>query len=335
MSTFVFLRSMRSSVVKALALAFVFSLTFAGKIYAATDWSAIQSALNATGNVMPGNVLRFELVRQDLTSLAVNGQPVPGFEIAAVANGFIAFEHMYSGQYFVDGSLPAQETELASLEAALRADKAIRITAVVNHVIEETPALIWVHFEATGDGASLATALASALQTINNPQENVLVVPGTNTVFNPASILPPQYLKLYDEGYVEQLNGIFVFYLPRPDEHQIWLDGARAETGLGVGQTFYIQIDFNGGTNATLNVDFALRAGEVQAVEDALRAGGFTVTSQSSHYFGDQPHLYFVHVAGSGDGFTLGQALYNAVEIIQADSHGGHDHDWDDWGDHR
>jgi Domain of Unknown Function (DUF1259) len=325
MSTHGFLRSLRSAAAKAPALAFVFFLALTGKTYAAPDWSAIQSALNANGTIMPGNVLRFELVRNDLTALTVNGQPVGYDQQAAVANGFIAFKETYGGWFFVDGSLPAQETEVAALETALRTNPQIHITAIANRVISESPALVWVHFEADGNGATLAATLATALKTIANPQLGVNVIPGTDNVFNPATILPPKFLKLFDEGFVEQLNDTFAFYLPRPDENEIYLGGTRAEAGLGVGQSFNVQVDFSGGTNVTLNIDFALRRDEVQTVEDMLRGGGFTITSQSNHYMDDEPRLYFVHAVGGGDGFALGNTLYSVIETIQEDSR--HDRD--------
>lgn len=323
-----FFHAVWSALVRALAPAFVFLVFCQARSFAATDWTAIQSAMQAPGTPMPGDVLRFELARQDL-SFTVNGQAVPFYESAAVSNGFVAFRSMHDSWFFVDGSLPAQESEVGALESALRVNPRIRITAVAGRAILESPKLVWVHFEATGDGAALAASLATALATIQSPQINVEVKPGTNTVFDP-SILPPQFLKLFDEGFVEQLQDMFAFYLPRPDERQISLGNERAESGLGVCQSFYIQIDFSGGTNATLNVEFALRGEEVQAVSDALRAGGFTITSQANNFLDDNPHLYFVHATGSGDGFTLGNALYNAVQIIQADSGPHHDHNGDD-----
>ena len=68
------LRFSLSQVAKAIALALVF-FSFAGeKAFAAADWSAIQTALGATGTEMPGNVLRFELCRSDLP-MTVNGAP--------------------------------------------------------------------------------------------------------------------------------------------------------------------------------------------------------------------------------------------------------------------
>jgi hypothetical protein len=303
---------------KALALALVFFSLFSQKTFAATNWTAIQAAMKAPGTAMPGQVLRFELVRQDLTE-TVDGQTFELPFVAAVANGFVAFKQTTGNQFYVDGSLPAQETEVAALQTALRSNTHIHITAIVNHVILETPKLIWVHFEATGNGTQLATALATALETIKNPQVDVSVIPGTNTVIVPSTILPANLLAVFNQGFVEQLTDIFAFYLPRPDERRFSLSGVPAESGLGVGQSFYIEFSFSGGTSITLNIDFALRANEVQPVEDALRAGGFTITSESNHFVSETPRLFFVHATASGDGLTLGNTLYSVIQIIQAD----------------
>lgn len=307
-------RFCRSQVAKAVILAFVLLSFMNQKAFAAPDWTAIQTAMGAPGVEMPGDVLRFDLVRADLT-MTVNGQTQT---VGAVANGFVAFKRAENGRMFVDGSLPAQETELAALEAALRADPRIHIAAIGDHFILESPKLTFVEFEANGDGSDLATALAAALAAIHSPQLGVIEVPGTNNVFNPSTILPPNVLKLFDEGFVEQLDYIFAFYLPRPDERSISIGDVRSEAGLGVGQSFYIQVPFSGGSNITLDVDFALRPDEVQAVEDVLRAGGFSITSQANHYLYGDPNLQFVHATASGDGMTLGGSLYSAIQIIQA-----------------
>jgi hypothetical protein len=303
-------------VVRALALAIAVTTTLSVKSFAATDWTPVQTALQANGLEFPGNVLRFELSRQDLPVTA-DGQTLTIGEIAEVANGFVAFKPIDDQLFFVDGALPAQETELADLQTALRADKRIRITAIVNHSILETPKLIWVHFEAIGSGTDLATSLASALKVIHSPQIGVHDLLGTNSVIDP-SLLPAPFMKLFEEGTVEQLNGIFAFYLPLPDEHRVFVDGVRGETGLGVGHSFYIQFSFTGGTTATLNVELAVRLGEIQAVGDVLRAGGFAISGQSNYFLNDSPQLYFIHATGSGDGFTLGTTLYQAIQIIQA-----------------
>jgi hypothetical protein len=314
---------------RSIAIAIILFTSLCSLSFAAPDWSAIQNALGATGTEFPGNVLRFELARRDLT-ISVNGQTItPDTVNAEIANGYIGFKPVGGSEFFVDGSLPAQETELAALQLALRENNRIHITAIVNHVTLETPKLIWVHFEATGNGADLATSLAAALVTIHSPQLGQNVIPGTNSVFNP-NLLPPQFLKLFDEGFVEQFDLIFAFYLPRPDEHRISVGPVNAETGLGIGQSFYIQIPFSGGTNnATLNIDFALRADEIQPVEDELRAGGFAISAQHNQFVNDSPHLYFVHASATGDGFTLGNTLLNVIDIIKQHARQNRDHDHD------
>jgi Domain of Unknown Function (DUF1259) len=311
------LPSTRSDAARAFALAIVLFLLHTGTTFAATNWGAIQTAMKANGTVMPGDVLRFELVRQDLT-MTINGTAVPAQEVASVANGFVAFKEMSNGQFYADGALPAQESEVTALQDALLKHAHIHITAMVNNLINESPKLVWVHFEASYHGEQLATWLATALDTIHSPQVGVSVVPGVNNIIDPSKILPPKVLKLFDEGFVEQLTDIFAFYLPRPNEHGIVLDNdVTAETGLGVGQSFYIQVPFSGGANVTLNIDFALRVGDLQPVETMLRAGGFTLSSQSNHFINESRHLYFVHATASGDGFSLGNTLYNVIQVIQ------------------
>ncbi len=315
---------------RAIAVVLALFTWFASTAFASTDWSAIQAALGANGSEFPGNVLRFELSRLDLTITANGVTLTPNQMNPAIANGFIGFKPTGGSQFFVDGSLPAQDSELEALQTALRADKRIHITAIVNHAaVAVTPKIIWVHFEARGDGAGLATSLNTALETIHSPQLGQVVIPGTNSVFDP-SLLPPEFLKLFDQGYVEQFGLVFAFYFPRPDEGRITIGPVKAETGLGIGQSFYIQIPFEGGTNnAILNIDFALRADEIQPVEDVLRAGGFTISAQNNWFVNDSPKLYFVHASAAGDGFALGNTLLDVIQIIQKQSRQNCDHDHD------
>jgi hypothetical protein len=310
-------RFIRKPALQALIAALVVFPVTTPKIFASTNWSPIQTAIGAKGVVMPGDVLRIELARNDL-NLTVDGVAVPSDQQAAVANGFVAFKQKAT-RWYADGALPAQESELTALQDAILKYPKIHITAIVNHVTNESPRLIWVHFEASdSNGTVLATWLADVLTAIHSPQIGVVAIPGVNNIIDPAAILPPNILKLFDEGFVEQFDLIFAFYLPRPDEHEIFLSkNVAAETGLGVGQSFYIQAPFSGGTNVTLNIDFALRASELDAVQAMLRAGGFTLSSLSDHYVDESHRLYYLHASASGDGFALGNTLFNVIQLIK------------------
>jgi hypothetical protein len=311
------MRLVRNSVVvQSLVLALaVFSLH--RNAFAATDWSGIQAAMGTDGYVFPGDVLRFQLSRHDL-AVSVDGVPLGQFGFnAAVANGFVAFKEKRLNDFFVDGALPAQESEVSALEDSLLAHgRAIRITAVYSHVTNISPKLIWVHFEATGPGVDLATFLAAALAIIHNPHLGGVFIPGTNSVFDP-SLLPGPILDLFNEGLVAQVDNIFGFWLPRPDECSIALDSrVKAQSGLGVGQTFYIEVDFSGGADITINVDFALRSYELPAVQSILRSGGFTLPSLSNNYVSDNPRLHYLHATASGNGIVIGANLFKAIQVI-------------------
>ena len=83
---------------------------------------------------------------------------------------------------------------------------------------------------------------------------------------------------LFNEGLWAQVDNVLAFWLPRPDECSITLDSrVRAQSSLGVGQTFYIRVNFSGGANITINIDFALRTSELPRVQSILRSGGLTL----------------------------------------------------------
>jgi len=316
-------RFVRYRAVRMLVLAVV--MMSAHGAFAATDWSGIQAAMGTDGYVFTGDVLRFQLARRDLR-ISVDGAPaLAAVFAAAVSNGFVAFKQKHGNDFFADGALPAQESELSALEDSLLGHgRAIRITAVYSHVTNISPKLIWVHFEATGPGVELATWLAAALVIIQNPQLGGIFIPGTNNVIDPPAILPPPILDLFNQGFLAQVDDIFAFWLPRPDECSISLDSrVKAQSGLGVGQTFYIQVDFSGGADITINIDFALRSSELPAVQSILRSGGFTLPSLSNNYVSDTPRLHYLHATASGNGIAIGATLFRVVSVIGRGNGGG------------
>jgi hypothetical protein len=334
------MRFVRYCAVRMLVLAVVLLPTQAA--FAATDWSGIQAAMGTEGYVFSGDVLHFQLSRHDL-AISVDGVPLASYSFnAAVANGFVAFKEKRRNDFFADGALPAQESELSALEDSLLAHgRAIRITAIYSHVTNISPKLIWVHFEATGPGAELASWLAAALEIIHNPQLGGSFIPGSNFVFDP-SLLPQPILDLFNQGFLAQVDNVFAFWLPRPDECSISLDSrVQAQSGLGVGQTFYIQVDFSGGADITINIDFALRSNELPAVQSILGSGGFTLPSLSNNYVSDTPRLHYLHATASGHGIAIGATLFKVVQVIGRGSgcangtgngsgNGDGDHDGDD-----
>jgi hypothetical protein len=277
----------------------------------AQDRTTIRNALGANG-LVNGSVLHFDLVRSDL-SITVNNQPV---DPAEVANGYVNFKRLNKTTYFADGSLPAQEAEVPALEAALRKDTNIHISAVVNHAALEMPKLLWVHFEAEDTAANLTTNIAAALATINSPQKNVTAVPITS------SQVPSQYQAILKQpgATITQLNGaVYEVVIGRPDESRYWLWNVHALPALGIAETFYVQ-PLTGST-IVLNAEFALDRPEVQPVLDALKTAGFVTPALHDHFINDHERLFFLHGMAMGDVSTLANALATSLSPIYKQVH--------------
>jgi hypothetical protein len=281
---------------------------------AQTDWSSIRDALHAEGIVQPGNVLCFDLVRKDLNVL-VSGKPVSPGE---VANGYVHFLPRGNNTFFVNGSLPAQDWQASNVAAALHTARTISVSAIVNHGAKSNPNMIWVHFEATDTANNLLPAIVKALGILKDPQIGV-----TSThITVPPSFVPAKFKSLFAKGSVTQINDIFAFSLPRPDQQLYFLGKVHANPFLGVAQTVFVQTLTGDASQLILNAEFALRSDEVQPVIFALQRGGFTVPALHDHFIDDHARLYFVHgfAMGTNQATTTAylNALFNAFQVIHA-----------------
>jgi hypothetical protein len=267
--------------------------------YAVTpNYAPIQKVFAAPGVIEPDGVLHFDLIRSDL-SITVAGQPVN----SALLGGYVNFKYLGKNVWYVDGSLPAQQSELAALEAALRTYQTLHITAVVNQVVLESPGLVWVHFEAQNENATtLAGEINFGLQQIHYPQKNVTSV--------------PVVLFLGANGTIAQLNGaVYVFTVPRDDIGRYVLGDVTASASLGVAYNFYVQ-PLTTGNNIVLYTDLGLKETELQPVRDALAAAGLNVGSVHDNFVDDTQRLFFVNGFVVGDAGVLGDCLYDSLTAI-------------------
>jgi hypothetical protein len=268
-------------------------------------YAPIQSYMGATGVIQPDGALHYDLVRSDL-SISINGQAVNSAELA----GYVNFKDLYNGAWFVTGSLPAVESQAAAVQAALRVDPNINITAVVNQVALATPHMLWIHFEAQGSSSTLAHEIAIALERINNPQKGVTSVPVALSVI-PGELFQDAFIGA--NGTIAQLNGsVYVFTVPRGDITSYAFGAVPASTSLGVSYTFYVQ-PLSTANNVVLTTDLSLSNQELQVVRDALVASGLTIGSVHGNYIDDSQRLFNVNAYATGDAATLGNSLYNSL----------------------
>src|SRR5947209_17428359 len=144
-------------------------LTLAGAISghaqqnASSDWKPVEDALGRKGSMQPSDVYKFSMPRSDL-KVTVAGTPIK----AGLALGsWLAFKRM-GNDAVVMGDLVLSEWEVEPVMAKLQ-QEGVEQTAVHNHLLNETPRVLYMHVAGHGDPVKLASALKDALALTKTP----------------------------------------------------------------------------------------------------------------------------------------------------------------------
>src|SRR5262249_43087377 len=110
-----------------------------------TSWKAVDDAMGRTGQDQPDGAHRFAMPRSDL-KVTVGGVEVKaGFALGSWA----AFDKM-GNPANVMGDLVLTESEVTPVMQKL-VDSGIEITAVHNHLLNESPHVMYMHIHGHGD----------------------------------------------------------------------------------------------------------------------------------------------------------------------------------------
>ena len=268
----------------------------------ANSWKAVDDAMGRPGQDQPDGVHKFAMPRGDL-KVTVDGVEVkPGFALGSWA-GFATM----GTQTEVMGDLVLLESEVGPVMQKL-IDSGIEITALHNHVIHETPQVMYMHINGKGDGVKLATAIHAALALTKTPPPS------------PAPATPPEIA--FDTKQVDAImgrtgrnnNGVYQFTIPRAEK--IMEGGMVVPNSMNLGTAINFQP--TGGSKAAITGDFVLIGKEVNPVIKALRQNGIAVTALHSHMIDEQPRLYFMHFWANDDALKLAKGLRAAVDLMNA-----------------
>lgn len=124
------------------------------------DTASIDKVLGARGKVN-GGVLQYGIPRAE--KITDSGMAVP--PALGSANG-INFQPTGGGKAAITGDLVLIAKEVNPVAKALR-DNGIEVTALHNHMLEDSPHLFFMHFWANGDAQKLAKGLRAALDQVN------------------------------------------------------------------------------------------------------------------------------------------------------------------------
>jgi len=268
------------------------------KAPATADWKDVDAAMGRAGQDQPDGTHKYALPRKDM-NVTVGGVQIK----AGLALGsWVAFKSTSQGNSMVMGDLVLAEDEVGPVMAELQSG-GIEITALHNHLIGETPRVMYMHIHGMGNAASMGKAIHSAIAKTKTPEAG-------------AAAAPPEVD--IDTRQIDQIlghsgknnGGIYQVGVPRA-EH-ITEAGMAIPNSMGVATALNFQP--TGGGKAAITGDFVLLAKEVNPVIKALRENGIAVTALHSHMLQEQPRLFFMHFWANDDALKLAKGLRSALD---------------------
>lgn len=263
------------------------------------QWKPVEDALGRKGSMQPGDVFKFSMPRSDL-KVTVAGTPVK----AGLALGsWLAFKKA-GDDAIVMGDLVLAESEVEPVMMKLQ-QEGIEQTALHNHLLNESPRVMYMHVAGHGDAAKLAAALKSALALTKTPAAA------------PAPAAKQQNLGI-DTAQIDKTlgyqgknnNGIYQFSVPRAET----IHDMDTEIPPSMGTATSINFQPTGNGRAAITGDFVLLGTEVNPVIKALRDNGIQVTAVHTHMLTEDPHLFFMHFWANSDAVKLAKGLRAALD---------------------
>jgi Domain of Unknown Function (DUF1259) len=247
------------------------------------------------------DVYRVSFPRTDL-HVSINGLAIkPGLALGSWA-AFLGTDD----NAMVMGDLVLLEEEVNPVMAKLRSYH-FEITAVHNHLMGETPKVLYVHYMAHGSASQLATSLLTALAVSKTPLEKPAAA-----AEEPA---PPAWVKTVEDAVGRKgtfKGGVLSYGVPRSDT--ITMAGMTIPAAAGVGEAINFQAADSG--NVATTGDFVLVADEVNPVLSELQGRNVLVTALHSHMLTEQPRLFFMHFWCVGSPESVGEGIKAALTKV-------------------
>jgi len=260
----------------------------------------IDQALGRSGQ-KTGDVYRVSFPRSDL-HVSVNGLAIrPGLALGSWA-AFVGSDD----NAMVMGDLVLLEEEVNPVMAKLRSYH-FEITAVHNHLMGETPKVLYVHYMAHGSASQLATSLHTALAVSKTPLEKPAAAA--------EEAAPPAWVKTVEDAVGRKgtvKGGVLSYGVPRGDA--ITMGGMSIPPAAGVGEAINFQAADSG--NVATTGDFVLVADEVNPVLSELQSRNILVTALHSHMLTEQPRLFFMHFWSVGSPESVGEGIKAALTKV-------------------
>lgn len=263
--------------------------------------AAIDQALGRSGQ-RQGAVYRLSFPRSDLRVTLQGVAIKPGLALGSWAAFMGSEDHAT-----VMGDLCLLPSEVNPVMRKLRAG-GIEIMALHNHLLFESPQVMFLHYMGQGDAAALARSLHAALALSKTPlgKPPGMAAPGA----------APAWVHAVESALDRKgtwNGGVLAVGVPRAEA--VTVSGMATPPAMGVAESMNFQ-DAGGGRVATTG-DFVLTADEVNPVLTTLAEHQIDVTALHSHMLGDQPRLFFMHFWAVGAPQKVAAGLRGALAHVK------------------
>jgi hypothetical protein len=265
------------------------------------DTASIDQVFGRSGQ-KAGEVYKLGFPRTDL-HVVVNGVAIkPGLALGSWA----AFSGT-DNHATVMGDLVLLQGEVNPVMRKLRS-AGFEIMALHNHLLNESPRVMYMHYMGQGTAKELAQSLHDALAMSKTPLGKPAASPHGSTT-------TPGWVKAVQEAMGRQANfsgGVLSFAVPRSTA--IMMNSMIIAPAQGAAESINFQ-EAGAGKVATTG-DFVLTADEVNPVISALQEHNISVTALHGHMLNEEPRLFFMHFWGVGSPSAVGEGIKAALAKV-------------------
>ena len=276
-------------------LASALAITTAMCSFAQTDSTALNNIFGKKGSVQ-GNVYKITYPRSDLKVKVDDFSVAPGLALGS----WIGIIKM-GNESMMMGDLVLLDSEVPKVITKLMQEN-LEITAIHNHLINETPAIKYIHFHGSGDALQLAEKIKSVLAVTATPlTPPATQIQATNIDWSKVTAVL---------GTTGKQNGMLLQY-SFPRNEKLTESGMEMPPSMGMATAINFQMD---GNRAAITGDFVLIPDEVNPVIKALTENGIMPTAIHSHMLHDEPRLFMMHFWAVGEPEKLATGLKAALD---------------------
>jgi hypothetical protein len=266
-----------------------------------SSWREVSGILQGSP-VDAGGYVRYNFPRKDL-SVRVGDVGIPaGFALTS----WVGFDGNAANATAM-GDLVVTATELGPVLAEL-ARQHVAVTAIHNHLIGESPQVLYVHFHADGPTTGTAWALSAALGRTAVPRPASPAAPAPVTI-DTSRVFSALGVHGRANGAMAQVGILLVGGGVAMDGHEL-LGALAYGSPVNILQVAADRFVATG--------DFAVVADRLQPLLEALAANDITATAVHTHLVGENPKVYFVHFWGDAPLEPLLRGLRAAVAAGRA-----------------